>query len=494
LDLASILTAHWPRFAASQRHLLTRAHYRAADAVMACRTPALGAQVYRCGDCANVHFAYHSCNHRACPRCGGQAQAEWTQAQEAKLLPVSYFMLTFTLPEQLRRFAYQQQVWFYDAMFAAVSATLNAFARDAKHLGGTPGFTAVLHTWTRQLAYHPHLHVIMPGVVLSTDGLSLRRAKGRKYLFPIEALASAFRHRLMKLIMKHDKAEGTRYLSQIDPQIWRNPWVVDSRGVGNGQAAVRYLARYVNKTALSEQRLLGYDTAGNLRLNCQCSATGKWRAITLTPMEFDSVASSGSFTLPLRSRAAPSSQSVSRLPPPLGCASMVPAHPTQRPNARAPLRVPQRRRQSEARPVAPDPRRARSAATARGGATRHQMRLLRQADATRRTHRPAATVASHARARTIQPRPTRSDSMRTHAPNPLTPPSHRSPMARESTPAQRKTEPPSHSRAKESYSDWHKEGLNISRLEPAQTKSLIDARIEPEANRISAPRFDGVRP
>ena len=314
MDLASILTAHWPRFAASHRHLLTRAHYRAADAVMSCRTPALGAQVYRCGDCAKVHFAYHSCNHRACLKCGGQAQAEWTAAQEAKLLPVSYLirspppapsplrgslsavclaataaarlMLTFTLPEQLRRFAYQQQAWFYDAMFAAVSSTLNTFARDAKHLGGTPGFTAVLHTWTRQMAYHPHLHVIMPGVVLSEDGLSLRKAKGAKYLFPVKALGAAFRYRLMKLIMARDKAEGSRHLSQIDTHVWRTAWVVDSRGVGNGQAAVRYLARYVNKTALSEQRLLGYDPAGNLRLNCQSSATGEWSVITLSPAEF----------------------------------------------------------------------------------------------------------------------------------------------------------------------------------------------------------------
>ncbi len=286
MDLASILKAHWPRFAASHRHLLTRAHFRAADAVISCRTPALGAQVYRCGDCAKIHFAYHSCNHRACLKCGGQAQAEWTAAQEAKLLPVSYFMLTFTLPEPLRRFAYQQQPWFYDALFAAVSSTLNDFAHDAKHLGGTPGFTAVLHTWTRQMAYHPHLHVIMPGVVLSDDGLSLRRAKGTKYLFPVKALAAAFRHRLMKLIIRHDQAEASRHLSQIDPHVWRIPWIVDSRGVGNGQAAVRYLARYVNKTALSEQRLLGYDNHGNLRLNCQSSATGQWSVLTLTPDEF----------------------------------------------------------------------------------------------------------------------------------------------------------------------------------------------------------------
>lgn len=134
--------------------------------------------------------------------------------------------------------------------------------------------------------YHPHLHVIMPGVVLSPDGLSLRRAKGSKFLFPVKALGAAYRHRLMKLILARDKDKGTRHLSQIDPHVWRTPWIVDSRGVGNGQAAVRYLARYVSKTALSEQRILGYDTAGNLRLNCQSSATGEWSVITLTPTEF----------------------------------------------------------------------------------------------------------------------------------------------------------------------------------------------------------------
>jgi hypothetical protein len=117
-------------------------------------------------------------------------------------------------------------------MFAAVSSTLNAFARDAKHLGDTPGFTPVLHTWTRKMAYHPHLHVIMPGFVLSADGFSLRRAKGRKYLFPVKALGSAFRHRPMKLIMTHYKAEATRHLSEIDPHLWRIPWIVDSRAVG----------------------------------------------------------------------------------------------------------------------------------------------------------------------------------------------------------------------------------------------------------------------
>lgn len=129
-------------------------------------------------------------------------------------------------------------------------------------------------------------HVIIPGVVLSADGLSLRLAKGAKYLFPIKALAVAFRHRLMKAIAANDKATGSRHLSQMDPHIWRTPWIVDSRGVGNGQPAVRYLARYVSKTAVTQQRLLGYDPAGHLLLNCQSSATGQWTPITLSPDEF----------------------------------------------------------------------------------------------------------------------------------------------------------------------------------------------------------------
>lgn len=115
---------------------------------MACRTAVLGGQVHHCGECADEkRYVYHSCHHRACPKCGGREQKEWAAAQEAKLLPrVPCFMLTFTIPEELRRFAYQQQAWFYDAMFKAAAGTLMDFAHDAKHLGGTPGFTAVLHT------------------------------------------------------------------------------------------------------------------------------------------------------------------------------------------------------------------------------------------------------------------------------------------------------------------------------------------------------------
>jgi hypothetical protein len=287
MDLASIFSAHWPLFAVTHRHILTAAHYKAARAVLSCRTAELGGQIHHCGQCPDQErYVYHSCNHRACPKCGGREQKEWAAAQEAKLLPrVPYFMLTFTVPEQLRRFAYQHQAWFYDAMFTAAAETLMDFAQDEKHLGGTPGFTAVLHTWTRQMVYHPHLHLIMPGLALSADGLRVKRVKRRGYLFPIDALAAAFRHRLDKAILSRDTAEHTRHHTQIDPQVWKMNWVVDAQAVGRGLTALRYLARYVHKTAISEPRLQGYDDQGNVRVNCQNSDTGNWSILPLSPAE-----------------------------------------------------------------------------------------------------------------------------------------------------------------------------------------------------------------
>ncbi|TLD68528.1 IS91 family transposase [Phragmitibacter flavus] len=286
MDLAAIFARHWSRFAASHAHLLTGAHHRAARAVLSCRTAELGGQVHHCAECLEARFVYHSCNHRSCIKCGGREQKQWAAAQEAKLLPVRYFMLTFTLPDELRRFAYAHQKWFYDVMFKATAALLMDFAQDEKHLGGMPGFTSVLHTWTRQMQHHPHVHVIMPGVALSEDGLRVRRAKGRRYLFPVKALAVAFRHRISTLIKASDDKHGTRHHSTIPAEVWSKSWVVDARAVGKGDHALRYLARYVNKTAVSEPRLLGYDVQGNIRLNCQDSGTGKWRVIRLTPDDF----------------------------------------------------------------------------------------------------------------------------------------------------------------------------------------------------------------
>ena len=137
-----------------------------------------------------------------------------------------------------------------------------------------------------QMQYHPHLHVIMPGLALSADGLRVRRAKGKRWLFPVKALGAAFRNRVRQLMAARDREQATQHLASLDAKVWRQAWVIDAQGVGRGQTAVRYLARYVNKTAISEPRLLGYDEAGHLRLNCQDSRSRRWHVVTLSVEEF----------------------------------------------------------------------------------------------------------------------------------------------------------------------------------------------------------------
>lgn len=278
--------------------MLTGAHHRAARAVSLCRTAALGGQAYECKECDETKYAYHSCNHRSCPQCGGQDQQEWAAAQQAKLLRTRYFMLTVTMPEEMRRFVYQQQAWFYDLFFNAVSSALKDLGADPQHLGGKIGFTAVLHTWTREMQYHPHLHLIIPGVALSKDGLRIKRSKGRKYLFPPGVLNIVFRNRIHKLLLER-AAQAKKGelgptgqpiplvdLSTIEPSVWTKPWVINAKAVGKGDTALRYLARYVFKSAFSEKRLLGYDEKGRVRLNCQDSKSGRWHEILLEPVEF----------------------------------------------------------------------------------------------------------------------------------------------------------------------------------------------------------------
>jgi hypothetical protein len=140
-------------------------------AIRRCRTPELGGHLYRCTDCSGHDFAYHSCHHRACPRCGGNRTAAWTARQEAGLLPVPYFLVTFTVPAQLRPVFEAHPQAMHAALFRESAATLQQVAAQRRLLGADLGFLGVLHTWGRQLQHHPHVHYIVPGGGLSSSAL-----------------------------------------------------------------------------------------------------------------------------------------------------------------------------------------------------------------------------------------------------------------------------------------------------------------------------------
>lgn len=284
LRLAEVLADHWAEYARGHRKRLVTAHYRAVRAVLACRTRALGGHLYRCAHCKVDQYAYHSCNHRSCPECGGLDQQRWCATQEARLLPgVDYFMVTFTIPSELWPFCRRHPGEAYDLLLRECAAALQDLARS--RLGGRLGFTAVLHTWGRQMQHHPHVHLIVPAVAFDEAKRELRFPKKttRKFLLPKGPLAARLRNRFEMAV----KARHPEFLAEL-PAVFspRHKWVVDIRHVGHGKPALRYLARYVHKTALGKDRLAGYDADGKLLLRWQHSTTGKWDMARLIPEAF----------------------------------------------------------------------------------------------------------------------------------------------------------------------------------------------------------------
>jgi hypothetical protein len=269
--LADWLGAQAPGYV--RTHRVSAEQLRALMAIMKCRTPDLGGRLYRCTTCSRFEFAYHSCNHRSCPRCGGERTATWTARQLERLLPVSYFMVTLTLPEPLRRIFAAQPKVMIDLMFNASAAAMQAVAAIPRHLGARLGITSVLHTWGRQMQLHPHLHLIVPGGGLRADG-TWATPKKPDYLLPHRAVAAAFRARMDEGVLAALPAEHAK----VPKACWRGAWVVNIVNVGHGEAAIKYLARYVQRTAISDSRIqimdedsvqFGYiDSVTQLRKTC----------------------------------------------------------------------------------------------------------------------------------------------------------------------------------------------------------------------------------
>ena len=230
---------------------LTEVQRFALHAIANCRTGAFGARVLHCDGCRQSLVSPRSCGHRSCPRCQHQAASDWLARQQRKLLPVHYYMATFTLPEGLRTLARQQPTQVYNAMFDAASKTLTTFGRNDRKLSAALGFCAVLHTHSRRLDFHPHLHVVIPG-----GGIDVKRRQWRtrsgNYLFNGRALAKVFRAKLIHAL----KGAGLNL-----PRGLPNKWIVHCEHVGAGLPALKYLSRYLYRGVIREQQIVAVDHA-----------------------------------------------------------------------------------------------------------------------------------------------------------------------------------------------------------------------------------------
>ena len=248
------------------------------EAIENCRTEALGGQLYHCTSCDQFLYSYHSCQNRHCPKCRNDDATTWLARQQQLLLPVTHFLVTFTLPDPLRQLARSHQKLVYNLLFRASAAALQKLARDPRFVGGQLGLVGVLQTWTRDLRYHPHIHYLVPAGGLAADGQWLP-AKHPKFLVPVKALGKIFRAKF------RDALNKTPLYPQVPPQVWKQDWVVDCEPVGSGQAALKYLAPYVFRVALSNNRILKLENS-QVTFRYQDSQTKRPRRATLPAPEF----------------------------------------------------------------------------------------------------------------------------------------------------------------------------------------------------------------
>lgn len=237
--------------------ILDRARRRAIWALTHCRTAAMGGHAHACEKCGDAHFVFHSCNHRTCPQCGKEATAQWVERELDKRIAAPYFMVTFTLPEELRAIFFTPSAKeVYDIFFAAASAALSDTLANPRWLGAaTNGFTMILHTWNQRLLFHPHIHTIVPGAGLDAC-LRVMSVKNANFLVPQPVLRAAFRSHFRRALDALLALPEHRNLPAVDPAVWVQDWGVHIQPFGDGKRIIQYLGTYVSRTAISDVRIL----------------------------------------------------------------------------------------------------------------------------------------------------------------------------------------------------------------------------------------------
>ncbi len=256
---------------------------KAVNSIINCRTASMGGEIYYCENCQKEHFAFHSCKNRHCPKCGNEDSSKWLAKQMEKLLPVDYFLVTFTLPQELRFISSKNQILFYDALFSASSESLRTLLSDPKYAGGFSGFTGILHTWTRDMLYHPHVHYIVLGGAYDESRNQWNKANS-KFLVSVMALSKIYRAKFRDFIKK----KNSDLFDEIDKSIWlEKEFVTHSKNVGKGDKALEYLARYVYKTAITNNRIVSYDNnKKKVTIKYTDSNSGETRYVTMDTVEF----------------------------------------------------------------------------------------------------------------------------------------------------------------------------------------------------------------
>ena len=280
-ELAEVIRRFGTAYRALYGDRLLPSHRAAMRAIEACRTPALGGQLWRCEKegCTAERFAYHSCRNRSCPKCQREQTERWLATHRARLPACSYVLLTFTLPAELRAVARSHQRSVLAALCRSAAGAVLSLCRDQRFLGATPAVLAVLHTWTRAMVvYHPHVHLLLTLGGVDAEGRWVTPRHGH-YLVPARALARVFRGMMAGALRK------TRLLHRVPRAAWAKDWVVDAQLAGDGERVLEYLSRYVFRVAISNTQIEAIAEDG-VTFHFRDRRSGVLKRCTLPPLVF----------------------------------------------------------------------------------------------------------------------------------------------------------------------------------------------------------------
>ncbi len=279
VSINAIFTTFGPEYLDRYGRKMPDNHRKTMDAIISCRTSDRGLAIYKCPGCGRVHTVFQSCGNRHCPQCQYQKSQAWLEKQIRRQLPGHHFMVTFTVPDRLRFVIRSHQRIGYSALFKASSATIKKLAADDTFIGGDlAGFFGVLHTWGRQLQYHPHIHYIVPGGAISTDNLAWHPSRV-DFLMPVRAMSKIFKAKF------RDEMKAAGLSGLIDKNVWHVDWNVNCQAVGSSERSIKYLAPYVFRVAISNSRIVKVEDR-RVFFKYRKKGSRRMRVASLDVMEF----------------------------------------------------------------------------------------------------------------------------------------------------------------------------------------------------------------
>ncbi len=279
VEVADVLRRYGSEYLRKFGDKMPSSHRRAFQDILRCRTPALGGHVFECDHCGRLEYSYHSCCNRSCPKCHKNETEAWLRARERELLPVPYYHVIFTLPHELREFARLHQKEVYGLLIKSAAHSIIRLAADPHYVGGRVGVMAVLHTWGSNLSYHLHVHCLVTGGGLSSDGRTWMPAR-EDYLAPVKALSRLFRESFRRRIKR-------RFKDICLPRyVWQKDWVVHCKPAVQGTCTVlNYLARYIHRVAITNSRIISADD-GKVTFRYKGPGASQKKTMTVSAEEF----------------------------------------------------------------------------------------------------------------------------------------------------------------------------------------------------------------